>query len=40
MDNFLSLVIAFLLAVLITVFIKQETRIEELEKKMEELLKS
>lgn len=30
--------VAFLLAVLITVFISQESRIEELEKKMEKLL--
>jgi cell division protein FtsB len=34
----LIIFIAFVLAVLITVFIKQESRIEELEKKMEELL--
>lgn len=30
--------VAFLLAVLITIFMNQETRIEELEKKMEKLL--
>ncbi len=34
----ITIVIAFLLAVLITVFINQESRIEELEKKLEELL--
>lgn len=34
----LIIFIAFVLAVLITIFIKQESRIEELEKKMEELL--
>ncbi|MFC0472280.1 hypothetical protein ACFFHM_17730 [Halalkalibacter kiskunsagensis] len=34
----LIIFISFVLAVLITVFIKQESRIEELEKKMEELL--
>lgn len=34
----LIIVIAFVLAVVITFFIKQETRIEELEKNMEELL--
>ncbi|MBU8908884.1 hypothetical protein [Desertibacillus haloalkaliphilus] len=31
------ILISFVLAVFITVFIKQESRIEELEKKMEEL---
>ncbi|MGP4108197.1 hypothetical protein [Virgibacillus sp. L01] len=34
----LIIFIAFFLAVLITVFIKQESRIEELEKKVEKLL--
>ncbi|WP_227938163.1 hypothetical protein [Alkalihalobacillus deserti] len=34
----LIILISFVLAVFITVFIKQESRIEELEKKMEELL--
>lgn len=33
----LIIFISFLLAVFITIFIKQETRIEELEKKMDEL---
>lgn len=39
-ENIWALVIfiAFVLALLITILIKQETRIEELEKKMEELL--
>lgn len=34
----LIIFIAFLLAVFITIFINQDSRIEELEKKMEELL--
>ncbi|MBC5638818.1 hypothetical protein H8S33_18770 [Ornithinibacillus sp. BX22] len=34
----LVILIAFVLAVLITILIRQETRIEELENKMEELL--
>lgn len=34
----ITILIAFLLAVIITVFMKQETRIEELEKKVENLL--
>ncbi len=34
----LIIFISFVLAVFITVFIKQESRIDELEKKMEELL--
>lgn len=34
----ITIVAAFLLAVLITVFMNQESRIEELEKKMEKLL--
>ncbi len=32
------IIVAFLLAVLITVFMNQESRIEELEKKIEQLL--
>ncbi|KHF37987.1 hypothetical protein [Halalkalibacter okhensis] len=40
LDNFWAIVtlIAFFLSVFITIFIKQETRIEELEKKVEKLL--
>ncbi|SDL05626.1 hypothetical protein [Natronincola ferrireducens] len=40
LDNIWAIIvfIAFLLAVLITVFLNQESRIEELEKKMEKLL--
>lgn len=39
-ENTLALIIfiAFILAVFITIFVKQESRIEKLEKKMEELL--
>lgn len=37
---FSNVVVAFLLAVLITVLMKQESRIEELENKMEKLLDS
>ncbi|KEF36895.1 hypothetical protein M670_03809 [Schinkia azotoformans MEV2011] len=36
----LIIFIAFLLAVLITIFVKQESRIEDLEKKVEKLLNS
>ncbi|MBM4763843.1 hypothetical protein [Bacillus sp. B15-48] len=35
---YITILIAFLLAVIITVFINQESRIEELEKKVEEVL--
>ncbi|MDD3706216.1 MAG: hypothetical protein PHC45_09180 [Clostridiaceae bacterium] len=34
---YITIVVAFLLAVAITIYMNQETRIEELEKKMEEL---
>ncbi|MRG86052.1 hypothetical protein [Salinibacillus xinjiangensis] len=34
----LMILIAFVIAVIITVFIKQEARMEELERKMEEVL--